>query len=220
MKVAAALATLLLLGGCASLRGRSDPAAHWAGLAILGPLEAGLLYGLRTSADPDPRLALAWGDVCGERDEAARQAAMAASRPRLEAATRQAWKHETWTMPVRQQLGAYDLQRRGFPTGVRNGSVIRFEGADFCRQGLAFLVAFRNGDKFSTLKVSEDGARQFVRGNSLRTVVHDLEVVVVGTQPGPPGPTLLVDVVRMRTRDALSERVIFDTALPEPLPGQ
>ena len=223
MRIAAAtLATLVLAAGCASLRGgaKGDPAAHWAGLGVLGPLEAGLLYHLDASADPDPRLALAWGDVCGERGEAERQAAVQAAGPRLAAASKAAWGRATWTMPVRQQLGSYDLQRRGFPTGIRTGSVIRFDRDDYCREDLTFLVAFRNGDDFSTLKVSEDGARRFVRGNTLRTVVHDLEVEVVRTQPGPPGPTLLVDIVRMRTRDALSDRVILDTALPEPLAGR
>ena len=43
MKVAAALATLLLLGGCASLRGRSDPAAAAVPLALKLKYGAGYL---------------------------------------------------------------------------------------------------------------------------------------------------------------------------------
>ena len=75
-------------------------------------------------------------------------------------------------------------------------------------------MAFRNGDAYAVLKLSEDRARQLVRGNPARTVVHDLEVEVVGWQPGPPGPTLLVDIVRFHTRDAVSDREIYDSAVP------
>lgn len=220
MKVIAAVVAVLTLGACASLRSGTAAAGHWSSIPIMGPLEAGLLFHQRSDTPPDRRLVFAWGDVCGERDEVARAQAVTAARPRLDEAARTAWERDTWVVPLRQTMGAYDLQKGGFPTGVRTGSVIRFDRSDYCRQDLSYLVAFRNGDAYSMLRLSEDGARHLVRSNPGRTVVHDLEVEVVGWQPGPPGPTLLVNIVRMRTRDALSERVVFDTALPEPRGGR
>lgn len=216
MKVFTAVLVVLTLGGCAGLRSGTATASHWSNLTVMGPQEAGLLYHERAGTPPDPRLAFAWGDVCGERDEAERAVALAAAQPRLEQAARAAWQRDSWVVPVRQTLGAYDLQKGGFTIGLRAGSVVRFDRSDFCRQDLAFLVAFRNGDAYEVLRIPEDVARQFVRANPARTVVHDLEVEVVGWQPGPPGPTLLVDIVRLRTRDAMGDRVIFDTALAEP----
>jgi hypothetical protein len=212
----AAVAAVLSLGACAARQG--DPAAaaaHWGALTVMGPLEAGLLYHERSGTTPDPRLAFAWGDVCGEPDRAAREELVAAAAPRLAQAARGVADREVWKLPLRQTLGAYDLQKGGFATPVRTGAVIRFDRSDFCRQEVLYLVAFRNGDAHALLKLSEDAAKQFVRANPSRTVVHDLEVEPVGWQPGPPGPTLLVDIVRIRTRDALGDRVLFDSALAE-----
>jgi len=215
MKVFAALVAILSLVGCATLRS-GDPAAsaaHWKALTILGPLEAGLLFHQRAGTAPDPRLAYAWGDVCGEPDRAAREEAVAAAGPRLEQAADDVEGKDAWRLPLRQTLGAYDLQKGGFATTLRTGAVIRFDRNDFCRQELLYLVAFRNGDDHAVLKLPEEAAKQFVRTNPVRSVVHDLEIEPVGWQPGPPGPTLLVQIVRVRTRDALSDQVIFDSAL-------
>jgi hypothetical protein len=214
-KPIAALVAVLSLGACASVR-PGDPGvatAHWKGLTILGPLEAGLLYHERAGTDPDLRLAYAWGDVCGEPDRVARDAAVAAAGPRLKEAAGEVGEAAAWRLPLRQTLGNYDLQRGGFATPLRTGAVIRFDRNDFCRQEVLYLVAFRNGDAHALLRLSEEAAKQFIRTNPARSVVHDLEVVPVGWQPGPPGPTLLVDIVRLRTRDALSDRVLFDSAL-------
>lgn len=215
-KAIAAVVAVLSLGACLTMRTGSSSAGHWAALSVMGPLEAGLLYHLRSDTPPDPRLAFAWGDVCGEHDPAARSQALAAAQPRLAQAADAAGDKGAWVLPLRQTMGAYDLKKGGFGTGVQTGSVIRFDRSDFCREDLSFLVAFRNGNAYSVLHLSEDGARRFVRSNPARTVVHDLEVEVVGWQPGPPGPTLLVDIVRMRTRDTLTDRLLLDTALPEP----
>lgn len=214
-KVIAAVVAVLSLGACATGRSGTASASHWSALTVMGPLEAGLLYHQRSETPPDPRLAFAWGDVCGEIDPAARSQALEAAQPRLAQAARVAAEHDAWVLPLRQTMGAYDLKRGGFSTGLQTGSVVRFDRSDFCRQEVSFLVAFRNGNAYSVLRLPEESARLFVRANPARTVVHDLEVEVVGWQPGPPGPTLLVDIVRMRTRDALSDRVILDTAQPE-----
>lgn len=213
MKVFTAIVAVLTLGACASMRDATAASRHWSGLTVMGPLEAGLLYHQRSDAPFDPRLAFAWGDVCGEKDEAARAQALAAAQPRLRAAATEAAEKASWALPLRQALGAYDQRRGGFPTVIHKGSVIRFDGSDYCREGLSFLVAFRNGDRFALLPLADDGARQLVRANPARTVVHDLEVEVVGWQPGPPGPTLLVDILRFRTRDAQSDRVLYDSYL-------
>lgn len=217
-KAIAVVVAVLSLGACATLRA-GDPAAaaaHWSALTVIGPVEAGLLYHQRAGTAPDPRLAYAFGDVCGEPDRVARDEAVAAAWPRLEGAAREARGREAWRLPLRQALGAYDLQRGGFVTTLRTGAVIRFDRNDFCHQDLLYLVALRNGDEHAVITLSEEAAKQFVRANPGRSVVHDLEVEPVGWQPGPPGPTLLVDVVRLRTRDALTDRVIFDSALAEP----
>jgi hypothetical protein len=214
-QVIAAIVAVLSLGGCASLRA-GDPAvaaAHWKGLTILGPLEAGLLYHQRAGTEPDLRLAYAWGDVCGEPDRAARDEAVGAAGPRLKLAAAEVAQKDAWRVPLRQALGNYDLQKGGFATPIRTGAVIRFDRSDFCRQEVLYLVAFRNGDDHAVLKLSEEAAKRFIRSNPARSVVHDLEIEPVGWQPGPPGPTLLVDIVRLRTRDALSEQVLFDSAV-------
>jgi len=208
---AACAAVLVSLTGCATVRSGEASSSHWASLPVIGPLEAGLLYFERSGVPPDPRLVFAWGDVCGERDEEDRARAVAAAQPRLgEAADRVAGRR-SWTVPLRQTLGNYDLLKGGFPTGLRQGAVVRFDRSDFCRQDLSFLVAFRNGDAYALLRIPEEDAKALVRSNPARTVVHDLEVEVVGWQPGPPGPTLLVDVVRLRTRDAVTGRVVYDS---------
>ena len=215
--VIAAVVAILSLGACATVR--TDPAAsaaHWQALTILGPIEAGLVYHQRSGTPADLRLAYAWGDVCGEPDREARDGIVAASGPRLKEAGDVAAGKAAWRLPLRQALGNYDLQKGGFATPLRTGAVIRFDRNDFCRQEVLYLVAFRNGDEHAVLRLSEEAAKQFIRANPARSVVHDLEVEPVGWQPGPPGPTLLVDIVRLRTRDALSERVIFDSALAEP----
>jgi hypothetical protein len=216
LKAIAAILATLTLGGCAAVRAGDDAAAaaHWRALTILGPLEAGLLYHRRSGTPPDPRLAYAWGEVCGEPDLAARDQALAAAGPRLEQASADVAERDAWRLPLRQTLGAYDLQKGGFATPVRTGSVIRFDRSDFCRQEVLYLVAFRNGDDHAVLRISEEAAKQFIRANSARSVVHDVEIEPVGWRPGPPGPTLLVDIVRVRTRDALSDKVLFDSALP------
>ncbi len=212
MKRFVAAVAVLSLTACATAQTGAASASHWAGLPIIGPLEAGLLYHDRAGTPPDRRLVFAWGDVCGERDEQARAQAVLAAQPRLAAAARRVAEQVTWDIPLRQTLGNYDLQRGGFSTGIRQGSVVRFDRSDFCRQDLTYLVAFRNGDAYSTLRIPEEDAKRLVRTDPSRTVVHDLEVEVVGWQPGPPGPTLLVDIVRLRTRDAQRDQVVFDSA--------
>lgn len=207
-------AAVLALTACATGRSGTAAASHWAALTVLGPLEAGLLFHQRSGTAAEPGLAYVWGDVCGEPDPRARAQAVRDAQPRLEQASRAAAARGAWVLPLRQTMGAYDLAKGGFTTGLRKGSVVRFDRSDFCRQDLSYLVAFRNGDDWSVLRLPEDAAVKFVRSNPARTVVHELEVEVVGWQPGPPGPTLLVDVVRLRTRDALSERVIFDSGAP------
>lgn len=210
-KAIATAVAVLSLGACATMRTGTAAASHWSAVTVMGALEAGLLYHQRSGTPPEPRLAYAWGDVCGEPDPAARAQAVEDAQPRLEQAARAAEGRGTWALPLRQVMGAYDLAKGGFSTGLRTGSVVRFDRSDFCRQEVTYLVAFRNGDKWSVLRLAEDAAKQFVRANPGRSVVHDLEVEVVGWQPGPPGPTLLVDIVRMRTRDALSDRVVLDS---------
>ncbi len=215
-QVTFAAVAVLSLAACATARSGTASGSHWSNVSTLGPLEAGILYHQRADIPLDPRLAFAWGEVCGEREPEARAAALAAAPPRLEAAANQVAERDGWSLPLRQTLGNYDVKQGAFATTLRRGSVVRFDRSDFCRQDLSFLVAFRNGDEWSRLRLSEDGARRLVRANPARTVVHDVEVEVVGWQPGPPGPTLLVDIVRMRTRDAVSDRLILDSALPEP----
>jgi hypothetical protein len=208
-RMAAAVAVCSMMGCATGRAGAGD--GHWASLPVLGPLEAGLLYYDRSDTPPDPRLVFAWGDVCGVVDEEERAQAVTGAQPRLRQAAKRVDGKASWLVPLRQSLGNYDIRRGGFPTGIRQGSVVRFDRGDFCHQELGFLVAFRNGDATSLLRIPEEEAKQLVRTNPGRAVVHDLEVEVVGWQPGPPGPTLLVDIVRVRTRDAQSGRVVYDS---------
>jgi len=120
-------------------------------------------------------------------------------------------------VPLRQALGPWNPARGSFSTGLRNGATVRFDRSDYCRQDLGFLLAFTNGDEFSALRLSEAEARGLIRANAGRLVRHDLEVEVVGARPGPPAPAVLVRILRRRTLDGLSERVLADDG-PEPAP--
>jgi len=214
MRVATTICALLLLGACATTGPREPAPAHWASLPVMGALQVPILYH-RAAGTPLPaEQLLSWyGDVCGERDAAARPAALATARASLSRAVADAGRAERWLVPLRQTLGSYDAQRGGFATSLRTGGVIRFDPSDYCKQPLTYLLAFANGDDYALLRLSEDRARQFVRANLTRMVVHELEVEVTRVQEGPPAPTVLVRIGRLRTKDALSGAILADTGV-------
>jgi len=211
-----ALTTLLAAGalacGCAGFGGRGPPSSGWGGLPVLGALQVPILYHQEAGTPLPAEQLVAWyGDVCGERDEAARAAAVASARAALDRSVAETARTGHWLVPLRQALGPYDAARGGFATSLRTGGVIRFDPSDYCGQPLTYLLAFENGSDFSLVHLAEDRARQFVRANTSRSVVHELEVELSRVQPGPPAPTVLVRVVRLRTKDALSGAVLADT---------
>jgi hypothetical protein len=210
---AAALAAVLSLSACAGGRPGAVPPEHWAGLPTLGPLEAALLYHRESgTVPPEERLIHWYGEVCGELDVSAREAAKPEARAALARAAAAAARRDRWMVPLRQTLGAYDLRRGGFPASLRKGAVVAFDRSDYCGQDLSYLVLFRNGARHDFLAVEEARARRFVRENPLRTVVLQLEVEVGGAQPGPPSPTLLVRIVRWRALDAVNGTVVAEGA--------
>jgi len=214
MRVAATVPALLLLGACATTAPSGTDPAHWAALPVLGALQVPILYH-QASGTPLPadRLIHWYGGVCGEKDAAARPAAEAAARASLARAVSEAGRAGRWVVPLRQTLGPYDAQRGGFTTSLRTGGVVTFDPSDYCRQPLTYLLAFENGDRWSLLRLSEERARQFVRSNLTRTVVHELEVEVSRVQAGPPAPTVLVRIVRLRSKDAVGGAVLVDTGV-------
>jgi hypothetical protein len=212
MKAAAPLAILALAAACGG-GSRPMPESHWAALPVLGALDVALLYHARSgTAPPSARLAHWYGEVCAAPDAAAREQAALAAGPMLDEAARRAAGTRRWVVPVNQTLAGYDLGRGGFATNLRRGTVVPFDRFAYCRQDLAYLVLFENGQDFALLPVAEDRARAFVRSSASRKVVHDLEVEVTGAQPGPPSPTLVVRIVRIRTRDAVTGRILAEHA--------
>jgi hypothetical protein len=214
MRVAATVCALVLLGACATTSPRESSAAHWAALPVLGALQVPILYH-QAAATPLPadQLISWYGDVCGERDAGSKPAAEAAARASLARAVAEAGRATRWLVPLRQTLGSYDPQRGGFATSLRTGGVVRFDPSDYCKQPLTYLLAFENGSDFSVLHLSEERAKQFVRANLTRTVVHELEVEVSRVQAGPPSPTVLVRIVRLRAKDAVNGAVLADTGV-------
>ncbi len=202
--------TALLLASCAHAgRGVAPP---WPALPALGPLQAALLYHQQAGVPaPDDKLVQWFGEVCGEADEAARAQAAAAARPRLAEAAREAAGTSRWVVPVAQTLGGYDLVQGGFPTNLRDGTVVRFGPSDYCRQELAYLLVLRTGGDFGIVRVSQEDATAWVRQNRERTVIHDVEVEVDGAQPAAPAPAVFLRVLRVRTRDAVKGTVIGDS---------
>jgi hypothetical protein len=213
MRLAAAC-TALLLCACASTAPRAAAPAHWASLPVLGALQVPILYH-RLAETPLPAdQLLAWyGDVCGEAAPEARATAAAARRPLLAKAEAEAARTTRWVVPLRQALGSYDAALGGFPTTIRTGGVVKFDPSDYCKQPLTYLVAFLNGDDYGVLKLPEAQAKRFVRANFGRTVVHELEVEVRRVQAGPPAPTVLVEIHRLRTKDAVSGLVLWDSGV-------
>jgi hypothetical protein len=214
MRLAAISCAVLLLGGCATTGAREPAPAHWAALPVLGALQVPILYHQAAGTPlPEEQLLSWYGDVCGERDAAARTAARATARASLARAVAEAGRAGRWLVPLRQTLGPYDAQRGGFATSLRTGGVIRFDPSDYCKEPLTYLLAFANGSDYALLRLSEDRARQFVRANLTRAVIHELEVEVLRVQAGPPAPTVLVRIVRLRAKDALSGAVLADTGV-------
>jgi hypothetical protein len=210
----AAITCALLLGACATTPTRESSPAHWAALPVLGALQVPILYHQAAGTPlPADQLISWYGDVCGERDAASRPAAEATARASLARAVEEAGRSGRWLVPLRETLGAWDAQQGGFPTSLRTGGVVKFDPSDYCKQPLTYLLAFQNGDDHALLRLSEERAKQFIRANLTRTVVQELEVEVLRVQAGPPAPTVLVRILRVRAKDALSGAVLADTGV-------
>jgi hypothetical protein len=208
MKVAALLAALLL-GACAT--GGRGPRVD-VDVPVLGPLQAALLYHDRSHTPlPADQLVQWYGEVCGEKDPEARRAAAATARPELELAGHDAARADRWRIPLRQDLGGYDLVESAFPTTLRAGAAVTFDRSQYCGEPLTYRVVFRNGADYALVRIPHDEAVAFVRNNPARSVVHDLVVEVVGAQDGPGGPALVVDILGIRTRDAASGTTLAET---------
>jgi hypothetical protein len=228
MRLAVALFTLIL-SGCAVERIRGLPAPpddndasrfesaagdpRWSSLPVLGAAQAALLYHRASSTDVEPEVvAYAFPDVCSAPTDAKRAERAAAARGRVEAAEEEVRQTRRWLIPLRQELGSYDAQHHGVPTSVRTGGVLRFTTFQYCRKAEGYLVAFQNGDDWSFLPLQQARAAKFVSTNPTRTVIHDLEVEVVGSRSDGALPVLLVRVLRARTRDALRGTVLADSS--------
>ena len=227
MRLAVALVTLLL-AGCATERIRGLPAPpddndvsrfesaagdpRWSGLTVMGAAQVALLYHQASSTRADPGVVVyAFPDVCAAPTDAQRADRATAERWRVGQAEQEIRRTRSWLIPLRQELGSYDVQHHGFPTSLRTGGVLRFDSFQFCRKSEGYLVAFKNGDDWSFLPLPQVRATKFVSLNQTRTVIHNLEVEVVGFRSEGPVPVLLVNVLRARTRDALRGTVLADS---------
>jgi hypothetical protein len=201
-------AVALLLASCAVV---APPGSGARGeRPVLGPLEAALLYHQRTATRAPDALVSWYGEVCGELDPAARRDAAERARVSLSQAGATAADTARWRVPIRQSLGGYDLRQGGFTTSLREGAVVRFERGEYCNEDLRYLLVFRNGGAFAQLDVPRERALELVRSNPTRTVIHELEVEVVGAQR-VPAPALILNIVALRTRDAASGTLLAES---------
>ncbi|BDG05448.1 hypothetical protein [Anaeromyxobacter oryzae] len=208
-----AVLAAVLLASCAAVPAPrpTPPSVPMSDRPILGPLQTALLYHQQTATPaPDDRLVSWYGEVCGELDPAARRAAAERARASLSQASAEAAATARWLVPVSQALGGYDLAVGGFPTSLHEGAVVRFGTGDYCNEELGYLVVFKNGGAFSSVAVPREQALEFVRTNPARRVVHELEVEVVGAQAAP-APALVVNIVALRTRDAVTGSVLAES---------
>ena len=195
-----ALAAAVLLSGCAT-PGPAPVGAAGGPPPVLHALEAGLLWHSLARAPVPPGLAGAFGEVCGEVGEAARQEAIEGAAEKLAQARRDVEATPRWIIPLRQTLGGYDLKRGGFEVNLRTGGVVRFDKFDFCQQPLAFLVAFGNGDEYQFIPVADEVARAFVRADRDRAVELAVVVEPQHAQEGAP-PVLVVRIVGVTLKAA------------------
>jgi hypothetical protein len=220
----AGLLSAALLAGCATSgggaptdrdRGPAGPRSGWAELAPLTALATAILYHqLAEGAPPDDALALAMPGVCDARGVESRREVLDVTWVQLKEFKVQVLERRSWTLALQVSLGGFDRQHGGFPTLLARDSGPRFGSADFCGYPeIRFAVALVNWKSFSVIRMSEDRALQFVRGNGQRSVTEDLEVEVEGVEQGST-PTLLLRVVRLRVRDDVTGAVLVDGATP------
>jgi hypothetical protein len=218
----------LLLAACATpsssdrapTAGAAAPAvtiSSWDRLPVLDALDTALLYHQHSDAPlPTEALAFALPGVCGVVEEDARKEAVDGSWARLVKARRAVAERRRWLITLQQSLGGYDLVRGGFPTGLTREAGPRFGGAQYCFQGdMNYAVGLANWKDFGLFPMPGDRAREFVRSNSLRSVIEDLEVEAAGAEAAPL-PVLLVRILRLRVRDAQTGALLIDTGAPAP----
>jgi hypothetical protein len=204
-------------GGAAGARddGRAGAQGDWAELAPLTPLATAILYHqLAEGAPPDDALALAMPGVCDARGVESRREVLDVTWVQLKELKVQVLERRSWMLALQLSLGGFDRQHGGFPTLLARDSGPRFGSPDFCGYPeIHFAVALVNWKSFSVIRMSEERALQFIRGNGQRSVTEDLEVEVEGVEQGST-PTLLLRVVRLRVRDDVTGAVLADSATP------
>jgi hypothetical protein len=216
-----ALVSLALLTGCATARGggpgtaggeRSGRQAEWAELAPLDALATAIIYHQAAEgAPPDDALALAMPGLCEGTGAEARREVLDVTWTRLKAHKIEVLERHSWLLTLQLSLGGFDRGHGGFPSLLTRESGPHFGSTDFCGYpDLDYAVALVNWRSFSLIRISEERALQFVRGNGLRSVTEELEVEVEGIEAAPT-PTVLVRVVRLRARDSVTGEVLADT---------
>jgi hypothetical protein len=219
---AVAMLSLALLASCATsgagaprkAAGERAGPADWAELAPLDALATAIIYHQAAEgAPPDEALALAMPGVCDGMGAEARREILDVTWARLKAHKIQVLERRSWLITLQLSLGGFDRQRGGFPSLLSRDGGPRFGSTDFCGYlDLAYAVALVNWKSFSLIRLSEERAIQFIRGNGLRTVTEELEVEVEGVESAPV-PTLLVRLVRLRVRDVVTGDVLVDTGV-------
>jgi hypothetical protein len=220
---AVAMLSLALLASCATSGGgtpgtgggqRSGSPSDWAALAPLNALATAILYHQAAEGvPPDDALALAMPGVCDGMGAESRREVLDVTWARLKEMKVQVLERRSWLVAQQLSLGGFDRQRGGFPTLLTRDSGPRFGSTDFCGYpDLIYAVALVNWRSFSVIRLSEERALQFVRGNGLRSVTQELEVEVEGVESAPV-PTLLVRLVRLRVSDVVTGELLVDTGL-------
>lgn len=163
----AVFAGLVVLSGSALAGGPSSPpsepdATETDGTPVkLDNLRAGFLFH-RLSKTPVKLedFAVAFPEVGQARDEFERRDVLARVKPDLEDAQRSVATAKTFLIAIRSNLGDYDFDRKGFPTGISETTFVPFDVGAF-RGEPHYAVSLKNGAEYSFLQMQEEEARKF-----------------------------------------------------------
>lgn len=178
----------------------------------LDPIRAGFLFHRLTKTPVKlDDFGVAFPEVRGARDEFERRDLLAKVRPDLEEAQRSVATAKTFSIRIGAQLADYDFDRKGFPSGIAEGTFVPFDVGGAFGNGPHFAVSLNNAGNYSIIPMEEAEARKLAaalrRCCAFRQVTLDLMVEPISAE------TAALDGVTRRgtvVARILSMRVIHD----------
>lgn len=129
----------------------------------LNDLEVGFLY-YKLSQLPIPwdHFANHYAEYRDAKDEFQRLEVLERIKPVLEKMKNKVYSSNSFIVKIQGRLGEYDFQNNGFPTNILQGTFAPTIKARSNMKGPDFAIKFKNGQKFSYLKVDPQEARKKV----------------------------------------------------------